>query len=282
MLFDYHTHTPLCLHATGAPRDYVLAAQKAGLSEIGFSDHNPMPTQFDSWRMKPDQLPEYLQLIQDARAEFPDFPIRLGLECDFIAGYEDHIQKLAQEAEWDYLIGSVHYITTRASDQSSQTKDGMERWDVDSPKHLKKWAEKGSEHSVEEVWGLYFKEYAHMAASGLFDFFAHPDLVKKFGRLPEGDLSSYYVEALDAIADHHGVIEVSTAGLRKDCREIYPSRQFLEMAFQRHIPILINSDAHTPEEVGYAFADALQLVKEVGYTKVTKFKNRKPVMVSIA
>ena len=53
MRTDYHMHTTLCGHATGAPRDYVLAAQRAGLVEIGFSDHNPMPTQFDDWRMAP-------------------------------------------------------------------------------------------------------------------------------------------------------------------------------------------------------------------------------------
>ena len=78
MRTDYHMHTPLCGHATGAPRDYVLAAQKAGLVEIGFSDHNPMPTQFDDWRMAPDQLPQYVELIEEARREFPRYPIRLG------------------------------------------------------------------------------------------------------------------------------------------------------------------------------------------------------------
>jgi histidinol-phosphatase (PHP family) len=72
MRTDYHMHTPLCGHAVGAPREYVLAAQRAGLDEIGFSDHNPMPTQFDEWRMGPGQLPEYLALVEEARREFPD------------------------------------------------------------------------------------------------------------------------------------------------------------------------------------------------------------------
>ena len=127
MRTDYHMHTPLCGHAVGAPRDYVLAAQKAGLVEIGFSDHNPMPTQFDEWRMAPEMFPKYLEMIEEARREFPRYPIRLGLECDFISGYEDHIRYLAEQAEWDYLIGSVHYITPR--------------WAVDSPTHLKNWLE---------------------------------------------------------------------------------------------------------------------------------------------
>ncbi len=158
-----------------APREYVLAAQAAGLAEIGFSDHNPMPTQFDDWRMGPDQLPEYLRLVEEARREFPGYPIRLGLECDFIPGHEDHIRHLAAQAGWDYLIGSVHYI-----------RPG---WDVDNPKHLKRW----NDQPVEEVWEAYFDAYRKMAESCLFDFLAHPDLVKKFGHRPEGDLSRFYL-----------------------------------------------------------------------------------------
>lgn len=259
MLFDYHLHTPLCRHAVGEPLDYVRAARAAGLSEIGFSDHNPMPVQFDDWRMAPDELPQYLAMIEAARRAVPDYPIRLGLECDFIPGYEGHIRDLAGKAEWDYLIGSVHYIAPG--------------WDVDNPKHLKKF----TEHPVAQVWELYFQAYAEMAASGLFDFLAHPDLVKKFGHRPDGDLVPYYRAAIQAIGDHGAAIEVSTAGLRKDVREIYPSKEFLEMAFRAHVPVLINSDAHKPEEVGYAFDQALALVKEVGYTEVTRFIGRKKV-----
>ena len=264
MRTDYHMHTPLCGHAVGAPREYVLAAQKAGLVEIGFSDHNPMPTQFDEWRMGPDQLPQYIDLIAEVRRQFPRYPIRLGLECDFIAGYEGHIRKLAESAEWDYLIGSVHYITPR--------------WAVDSPTHLKSWLE----HPLEEIWKNYFEAYARMAESCLFDFLAHPDLVKKYGNRPEGDLCRFYNVALDAVAEAGAVLEVSTAGLRKAAQEIYPSREFLEAAWRRHIPIVINSDAHAPEEVAYEFDRAYAFVREIGYTEVMRFEKRKAIPFEIA
>jgi histidinol-phosphatase (PHP family) len=249
MRTDYHMHTPLCGHATGAPRDYVLAAQKAGLGEIGFSDHNPMPTQFDDWRMAPDHLPHY--------------PIRLGLECDYIPGFEGHIQHLGAQADWDYLIGSVHYVTPG--------------WDIDNPKHLQRW----NEQPVEEIWQAYFDACTKMIESCLFDFLAHPDLVKKFGHRPEGDLSRFYHDMLDAAAEAGAVLEVSTAGLRKDVREIYPSRDFLEAAWHRHIPIVINSDAHAPEEVAYEFDRAYALVREIGYTEIMQFEKRKAIPVAI-
>jgi histidinol-phosphatase (PHP family) len=252
MRTDYHTHTPLCGHACGTPREYVLAAQKAGLAEIGFSDHNPMPTQFDDWRMAPDELPRYVTMIEDARREFPDYPIRLGLECDFIPGYEGHIRALAAQAEWDYLIGSVHYVTPD--------------WDIDNPKHLKRW----TEQPVDEIWTAYFAAYTKMIESRLFDFLAHPDLTR------------FYTTMLDAAAEAGSVLEVSTAGLRKDAREIYPSREFLDAAWHRHIPIVINSDAHAPAEVAYEFDLAYQLVRAVGYTHVMRFEKRQAIPVPIS
>jgi histidinol-phosphatase (PHP family) len=222
-----------------------------------------MPTQFDDWRMRPDQLVEYVALVEEARREFPEFPIRLGLECDFIPGYEAHIRALAGQAPWDYLIGSVHYVTPE--------------WDIDNPKHLKRW----TEQPVEEIWRAYFAAYTRMVESCLFDFLAHPDLVKKFGHRPEGDLARFWTGTLDAISEAGAVLEVSTAGLRKDAREMYPSREFLEAAHLRHIPIVINSDAHAPDEVAYAFDQAYALVREIGYTEVMRFEGRKAMPVEI-
>ena len=85
-----------------------------------------------------------------------------------------------------------------------------------------------------------------------------------------------------AVSALGSVLEVSTAGLRKDVKEIYPSRDFLEAAFLRHIPIVINSDAHAPEEVAYEFDQAYALVREVGYTEVMQFEKRKAIPVAIS
>jgi histidinol-phosphatase (PHP family) len=263
MLFDYHMHTPLCGHATGHPSEYAAEALRKGLKEIGFSEHNPMPEKFDDWRMDLADFPEYLKLVHEARKEFPQLPIRLGLECDFIPGRESWIRELSQKVEFDYFIGAVHYITPD--------------WDVDNPLKLARW----KDQPVEEVWTRYFKAMTQAAQSGLFDFMAHPDLVKKFGHIPKGDLRPYYRETLDAIEAAGIAMEVSTAGLRKEVMEIYPAKPFLEEAFRRNIPVLISSDSHTPREVGYEFERALAFVKEVGYKSLTSFRQRKQIPILI-
>ena len=165
---DYHLHTPLCQHATGSPSDYARAALAKGITEIGFADHNPMPEPFDDWRMGLDELPKYFESVEEARRQCPECVIRLGLECDYIPGYEWWIEKLAGMAEWDYLIGSVHYIAPG--------------WAVDHPRLIGRFTER----PVAEIWELYWKAYEACIRSGLFDFVAHPDLVKKFGHRPAG------------------------------------------------------------------------------------------------
>ena len=253
---DYHLHTPLCHHATGSPSDYARVAVEKGLEEIGFSDHNPMPALFDDWRMLIDDLPRYLDWVQEAREAFPQLPIRLGLECDFIPGQEAWIEKLAGMADWDYLIGSVHYIAPG--------------WDVDNPALIGRF----DTHPVEEIWALYWKAYEQCIRSGLFDFVGHPDLVKKFGHRPKGDLRKYYEPSVAAAAEKNVAMEINTAGLRKPAGEIYPAREFLTMAHEAGIALLINSDAHAPEEVGADFDQARALAAEVGYTQTVRFEKR--------
>ena len=264
MLADYHMHTPLCLHAVGHPREYANQALSMGLAEIGMSDHNPMPDYFDDWRMLIADFPRYLDMVEEARADVPQMPIRLSLECDYLPGQESWIERQAKMADFDYLIGSVHYIAPG--------------WDVDNPKHLSRWRESGA---VEHIWQRYWELYAQMIRTRLFDFYAHPDLPKKFGLRPEGDLRHYYEPTIKALEETNSVFEVSTAGLRKEVGEIYPSREFLEMAFEAQIPIVISSDSHAPGEVGIHFDKALRLVREVGYRSTVRFKGRHRVEVPL-
>ena len=258
---DYHVHTTLCHHAAGEPIDYVQAAQKAGLTEIGFADHNPMPEQFDEWRMSIQDLPRYLEMIEEVRSA--GVSIRLGLECDFIEGYESWIETLAGKAPWDYFIGSVHYIAPG--------------WDVDNPKYLSRFRK----FPVEDIWELYWKNYVRCIESGLFDFVAHPDLAKKFGFRPTGDLRRYYEPAIESMAARNVAFEINTAGLRKEAKEIYPSLEFLQLAREAGVAMLINSDAHAPGEVGYKFDQARDLARQAGYSKVCRFIKRQRVEIDL-
>jgi histidinol-phosphatase (PHP family) len=178
------------------------------------------------------------------------------MECDWLDGGEDWIADLASRFDWDYLIGSVHYLGD---------------WDFDNPKWLGRWA--GSD--VEAVWTHYWKTYARMAESGLFDILGHPDLVKKFSFRPAGDLARFYEPAVDAIAAAGCAIELNTAGWHKPCAEAYPAPGFLELACSAGVPLVISSDAHAPQEIARDFAQAAGLAMAAGYRETQLFEHRR-------
>jgi histidinol-phosphatase (PHP family) len=257
-------HTPLCRHATGEPVDYARRALELGFAEIGFSDHSPMrQDDFDDWRMRFDQLGEYVEKVRKAQKDFPQLKIRLALEVDYLPGQEDWIRQLAAAQPWDYFIGSVHYVS--------------DSWAVDNPHKISEWKNR----DPWEVWSVYFERLTKAAETGLFEIIGHADLPKKFGHRPARDCTPLYETFLNAARKHHCALDVNTAGLRKDCQEIYPSRQILELAFQKGVPITFGSDAHAPDEVGMNFAEALRLARSVGYQDCLRFAQRKPEPVKI-
>jgi histidinol-phosphatase (PHP family) len=261
---DLHMHTPLCRHATGEPVEYARRALELGLAEIGFSDHSPMrQDDFDDWRMRFDQLGEYVEKVRKAQKDFPRLTIRLALEVDYLPGQENWIRELAELHPWDYFIGSVHYVS--------------DTWAVDSPYKLSEWKNR----DVMEVWSIYFERLTMAAESGLFEIIGHADLPKKFGHRPTGNCTPLFERFLKAAQTHGCALDVNTAGLRKDCKEIYPSREFLALAFRHGIPITFGSDAHAPEEVGMNFKQAIDLARGVGYTSCLSFAQRKAKQVKL-
>lgn len=259
IMTDYHTHTPLCLHAEGTPDQYVRACLDAGLRQYGISDHAPMPDEpFDDWRMKQADIPRYLEWIEEARAcaEGTGLEVLAALECDWVPGIEPWIEHLKSLHDWDYLIGSVHYLD--------------EGWDFDNPHSLHVW----QATRIEEAWERYWQLYADMAGSGLFHIMGHADLIRKFGHRPDGDLTRYYRPAVEATASAGAAIEINTAGWHKPCAEQYPSLEFLRLACEAGVPLVINSDAHSPSEIGRDFDRALAVAKAAGYTQLARIREK--------
>jgi histidinol-phosphatase (PHP family) len=262
---DYHMHTPLCQHAVGEPVEYAARAVEIGLKEIGFSDHSPMSRDdFDNWRMRNDQLDEYVEKVRKAQRDFPNLQIKLALEVDYLPDHEEWIRDLAARQPWDYFIGSVHYVS--------------DSWAVDDPSKLSDWKNR----DPFEVWSVYFERLTAAAESGLFEIIGHADLPKKFCFVPKQDCTKLFTQFLDAAKKTNTAIELNTAGLRKDCKEIYPHRRILELARERNVPITFGSDAHAPNEVGADFEKAIQLAREVGYSQSCRFTRRKREFTSIA
>jgi histidinol-phosphatase (PHP family) len=267
MLTDYHLHLrpdeldarPERYFAEANVERYRAVADERGIAELGVSEHVYRFEQaLDVWRhpfwvtYALDDIDAYCAFVREQT------DLRLGIEADFVPGAEDRMVNLLQARDFDYVIGSVHFIGDVAVDM-----DDYSVWD--------------SGHSVENVWKRYFETLGEAARSGIFDVLAHPDLVKVWGAerpQPDGDLRFYYDLAMDGIAESGVAIEVSTAGLRKRAKELYPAPAFLEMCLEAGAPIALSSDAHRPEDIGADYDSAIELLGQFGIAELSVFDHR--------
>ena len=114
---------------------------------------------------------------------------------------------------------------------------------------------------------MYFDLLTQAAESGLFEIIGHADLPKKFGIYPERDCTPLFERFLQAAARAQVAMELNTAGLRKDCREIYPAPRIVQLAKKHGVAITFGSDAHAPGEVGMNFPEAIALARAAGTRK---------------
>jgi histidinol-phosphatase (PHP family) len=258
MLVDYHMHTPLCKHAVGRPDAYAQQAVARGIPEIGFSDHNPMPPWYDwDFRMAHGQLGAYLAEIRRLQKEFAGrLTIRLGLEADYFPGTEEYVRETLASTPLDYVIGSVHYIGS---------------WPMDNPNY----AEEFQRRDLAQVWREYWDLVGRLGATRLYDILGHADVVKKFGHRPKKNCDGMVRAALRSIRRAGMTMEINTSGLRKPCREIYPSPRILELAFAEKVPLTLGSDSHDPKDVGADFDRAVELARSVGYRSIWRYEARR-------
>jgi histidinol-phosphatase (PHP family) len=266
VLTDYHLHLrPDDLEATAAEffteenvDRYLAAAEEHGIAELGVSEHVYRFAQaLDVWdhpfwrEQATDDLDAYVEFVRTT-------PLKLGVEADFVPGAEDRVANLIGARDFDYVVGSVHFLGNRAVDH-----EGYDVWEDDG--------------DPDRVWTRYFQAIAEAARSELFDILAHPDLVKVWGRgrpVPERDPRFFYEPAIEAIAETGIAVEVSTAGLRKPAEEIYPSRTFAEMCVEAGAVFALSSDAHVPDQVGFGYDRAIELLTSVGVDRICVFEGR--------
>jgi histidinol-phosphatase (PHP family) len=272
VLTDYHVHLRPDEDGT-SPDDYFTAANadryretaaERGIEELGVAEHvHRFVQSLEVWEhpwyrhWAHDDLDAYCSFVRD------ETDLRLGIEVDFLPGREDRTANLLDGRDWDYVVGSVHFLRDEALDVRADPRWGdFDIWRSGEP---------------DTVWARYFETLGEAARSGLFDILAHPDLVKVWGQggpRPDGDLRRFYDRAMEGIAESDVAVEVSTAGLRKPVEEIYPAPAFLEMCLEAGRPVALSSDAHLPEDLGYEYERAVELLDGLGVGELAVFERR--------
>ena len=292
-MIDYHVHlwphenvaevSELRLERLGR---YVETARTEGVGEIALTEHL---FRFDAvhhianafWRSEPNgelagqmaayfdhhatvDLDRYVESVLEAKEA--GLPVVLGLEVDYYPGRMAAVAGLLDGYPFDVLLGSVHWL-------------GAWGFDILEGPALVEW----DRRAANDVWKAYTEALEELAASGMCDVLAHPDLVKLVGRYPDpGLLAECYDRMAEAAAANGLAAEISSAGFRKPVAEAYPAPDLLRRFFLRGVPITLASDAHGSAGVAARSADLVALARTAGYGSLRAFRHRHGVDVSIA
>jgi histidinol-phosphatase (PHP family) len=269
--FNYHTHSNFSDGGKPAEK-YVQEAIRQGMSDLGFSDHAPMPFK-NTFSIQSGNYEYYCSEINRLKNVYADkLNIFLGLEIDFIPGMMEDFAGLIQQGNLDYSIGSVHLVG-----------NGNEKnlWFTDGPKI------ESYDYGLQTFFGgdirkavkAFYNQTNQMIVSQLFDVIGHFDKVKmhnqnRYFTEDEKWYAGLVFETLELIKQRGIIVEVNTRGIyKKRSDSFFPSDFILRRMKELEIPLIISSDAHHPEELQFLFDKAVKAVQEAGYNRIMRFTN---------
>ena len=235
-LVNYHSHTPRCMHATGAEEEYVREAIRLGYEILGFADHTPWPYKSDfvaSMRMHICELDGYLRTVRALESAYAGrIRIHLGLECEAFPEFYPWLRELRESGAVDYLILGNHYDTND---------------------------ERGGPYFGRCATGRQARRYAETTVagmeSGLFDYLAHPDLFLESYPRFDADAERACRELCEAAKRLNMPLEYNLLGLQRNARDQargglgYTIREFWEIAAEVGNRAIVGVDAHAPEQL---------------------------------
>ncbi len=224
-MFNLHTHTYRCHHASGKDEEYVIKAIENGYSTIGFSDHAPylFPNGYvSSFRMLPSEAEGYAKSINSLKEKYKGkIDIKLGFELEYYpALFEKEIEFL-KTFNYDYLILGQHYVDNEYEDYAIYS---------DSPT------------KSPAVLDKYISQVILGAKSGYYTYVAHPDLINF-----KGDSELYIKKMTYMITELKKIgIPLEFNFLGFTAKRNYPNLDFWKIVSKVGNDVVIGLDAHNP------------------------------------
>jgi len=273
MKYNLHQHS---YYSDGKehPKAFVEKAVKLGFSQLGFSEHSPLPFS-NPFSLKEENVEEYVQTINTLKKQYGHkIEILRALEMDYIPGVSEDFNYWRKKCEVDYLIGSVHLVKP----------DGMdELWFTDGPDY--KIYDKGLEQffgdDIKKAVKAFYYQTNEMIESQTFEIIGHLDKIKmhnrgRFFTEEEKWYLDLVEETLELIRMKDLIVEVNTRGIyKKRSKDLFPDHVTLQRIKELKIPVIISSDAHHPDEINKGFADAKKRLTKLGFTEVQKLNNHR-------
>lgn len=263
-LSNYHSHCSFC-DGRSIPEDFVKFAVSKSFRAYGVSSHGPLP--FETfWNMSAFDMPEYLTEIDRLKDKYGDLlEIYTGMEIDYLDESYNASIPYFRDLPLDYRIGSVHFlpISKELSEANMVCIDGpFSEFQNAVNTHF--------EGDVKKIVERYYESSMKMVTAGGIDIVGHLDKIYMNGHKCK-DFSfsaSWYhqlvYEYLTLIAEKGLIVEVNTKNLLKK-QQTFPKADYLKVMKELNIPVMVNSDCHTPDLVNDGREEAFGLLKHAGY-----------------
>lgn len=282
MKYDYHMHFEYGDYDWEWVQGFFAAAQARGLAEIGISEHTHTFPEFQQlyyddlilddsfvgsfqqqWLKKnkfKHTLDDYFNFMAELRQR--GCRVKTGIEvCNF--QNQAKVKEILGQYDFDYIIGSIHFING---------------WAYDSSEIKAEWQNR----SMEDIYEGYTQEIEKLCAGGIYDVLGHPFNLRLYKFLPDFDVKPYLLRAVKALKQADMAVDVNTGTLyRYPIEEISPYPEFMQLAAEYELPVITTSDAHKPEDCGRHIDDAIAYVKQFGYTQGLTFSHRQRQYVDL-
>jgi histidinol-phosphatase (PHP family) len=269
-LASYHTHTTFC-DGNDTASSMAQAAFDGGMTDLGFTAHAAFPFASE-WHLDPTRYEEYGAEIARLKNEWKGrLNVLHGFEADFIPGVTVPDRAAYARFSPDFLIGSVHYVSTNKRHSTATL------WAVDAPtgevsRGIEACFDGDGRRAVEAYW----ETLREMVQTCDFDIIGHLDIPRKRNgtlRFFDEDATWYRRElkkTVRAIADSGKIVEINTGGIaRKAIDDVYPSTYALDLLSKEGVPITISSDAHSTRDITCAYDRAREAARKAGYATLS-------------
>lgn len=271
-LADCHSHSN-CSFDGEAPMAAMCArAEALGLAYYALTDHCECD-QYDGapefgGRKYFDSVRRAWRELEETKKQFPKLRFLKGIELGQPLQDLPAALDVLSGRDYDVVIGSLHNIA------------GMRDF-----YHLGR--ENLSETQLDAVFKAYFDEMYEMLEWGQFDTLAHITYPLRYVCKP-GERPSFarYAQQLDRIfkklIETDKALEFNTSRLLCTDAPVLPDREI----FSRYHAlggrrVTLGADAHCPENVARGIPEALDMLREIGYTEYTVFAGRRPQQIPI-
>ena len=263
--FDYidaHVHTAFSQSDCQRPMDDYLQMLRDGIARgFGFTDHlhpglEEMGRTYANYHPFVFDGAAYCKAIEAARAQ--GLCVYKGVEGTYEKGEHALCQKRAMQDPYDYIVGSAH------------SYDGF--WVTRTY-----WQNVQPGQAFLDIVNRYYDAVLDVLDVPWFDMVAHIGVYKRF-LPPDHRLLVYAHETIEmreqevarACAQSGKVIEVNTSGLTAPGQRTMPSDTFLQkyLRYGGH-RVCLASDGHDTTKVNQCFAQAAQMLRDLGFTYLT-------------